>query len=248
MSFRVPLRYAGWMARDAAVRPGLAVVAFAVLFAFFATRLPGPLSATFAKDFLTRTIGQTDWLIVLIATTGMVSWDRTSGYYRTLFSHPVDPGLYYLQRWVVAGLAAALVIPLVGLGLLVVSGSFPWSGSLLVRFLIKYLLLGGLTFALSTVVRADWAIAFTVSMLQSILYGLEKAGAPLSAFTKWLAHVLPPFHLGSTATMSPAALGVPTSAYPTGAELLHALSYGVGILGVAMAVLRFRPLGSGGRV
>lgn len=240
MRSRPPVRYVGWMVREAAVRPGLAALVFAALFGFFVTRLPGPLTPDLVKDFQTRAIGQVDWLIILIATTGMVSWDRTSGYYRTLFSHPVSPVLYYLQRWVILGLAAALVVPLTGWALLVVSGSFPYSGSLLTRFLIKYLLLGGLTFAFSTAIRADWAFAFTVSIVHSMLYGLERAGAPLTSFTKSVAHALPPFHLGSSGPLG-------LSGYPNGAELLHALLYGAAILGAATAVLLLRPLGSGGR-
>ena len=193
-------------------------------------------------------------MLVLIATAGIVSWDRTSGYYRSLFSQPVNPAIYYLQRWVLAGLAATLVIPLGALALMGVTGVFPWSGPLLVRFLIKYLLLGGLTFAFSTFIRGDWVFAFTISVTQSILYGLERFGAPLSGFTKTLGHLLPPFHVGSVNW--PGGAGGRAGSvwqalqigYPSGSELTHAVLYGLGILLVALAVLSFRPLGSGGRV
>ena len=247
MSLPASLRYSGWMIRDAAVRPGSAAVVFAALFAFLATRLPGPLSAAAADTLLVRMLGQMDWLLVLIATTGMVSWDRTSGFYRSLFSHPVNPSLYYFERWVLAGLGAVLVIPLTALALFLVSGSFPWSGPLVVRFLIKYLLLGGLTFAFSTVLRADWVFAFTISLVQSILHGLERVGAPLSEFTRLLAHALPPLHIGSAEGLASRFVQGGRLAYPTSGELTHALLYGAGILCLALAVLRVRPLGSGGR-
>ncbi len=239
MNPRMPLRYLGWMARDAALRPGLAGLVFAALAAFIATRLPGPFTETSARDFLIRMVGQLGWLVVLIATTGMVSWDRASGYYRSLFSQPVNPGLYYLQRWLICGVAVAAFVPLTSLGMLSVAGSFPFSGPLLARLMLTYLLLGGLTFAFSTLLRADWMFAFLFSVLESVLWGLERNGAPLSAFSKLLVRVLPPFHTGLG--------GFGAMAYPTGAELTHALLYGTGLLAIALAVLTFRPMGSGGR-
>ena len=235
----LPLRYLGWMLRDVAVRPGLACLAVAGLFAFIATRMPGQLTAASARDFLVRTVGQFDWVIVLIATAGLVSWDRASGYYRSLFSQPVSPGFYYLQRWLLGAVGVAAFVPLMGLGILLVTGSFPFSGPLLARLLLKYLLLGGLTLLLSTVLRADWMIAFLVSVLQSVLHGLDKAGAPLSAFSRLLLRALPPFQLG--------AAEAGATGYPGGGELTHGLLYGAALLALAVVVLTLRPLGSGGR-
>lgn len=236
-----PIRYLGWSLKDAALRPCIAALILAALATFLATRMPvRGLTNESTDQLMVRLVGQFDWLVILLATSGMVAWDRTSGFYRTLFSYPVNPALYYLQRWILAGLGATLLIPFVGIGFMLVSGSFPYSGPLLVRFLVKYLLLGGLTFAFSSMVRADWAIAFVLSAVQSILHGLEVAGIALSGFTHAVSHVLPPFHVGSFSMMQ-------APGYPTGSELLHALLYGAGILLVAMLVLRFRPLGSGGR-
>lgn len=240
MNRGVSIRYLGWSLKDAALRPGIAALIFAALATFLATRMPALINREGTEQVMTRFVSQFDWLVILIATSGMVAWDRTSGYYRTLFSYPVNPALYYLQRWILAGLAAALLVPFAGLGFMAVSGSFPNSGPLLVRFLVKYLLLGGVTFAFSSVVRADWAIAFVLSAVQSILHGLEVAGIALSGFTRVVAHLLPPFHVGSFSMMQ-------APGYPTGSDLLHALLYGSGILLVTMLVLRFRPLGSGGR-
>lgn len=241
MSAAPVLRYFPWMVRDAAVRPGLAALILAGLSTFLATRMPVAMGPTTSGDLMIRFVGQFDWLVILIATTGLVAWDRTSGTYRTLFSYPVNPALYYFQRWIIVGLFAALLLPLAGLGFLAVSGSFPFSGPLLVRFLLKYLLLGGLTFGLSTVVRADWAIAFVLSVVQPLLHALERSGAALGAFTRGLVRVLPPFHVVSTGFGQ-------GSGYPTGGELLHAILYGAGILILTLMVLRYRPLGSGGRV
>lgn len=236
----LPVRYLGWSLKDAAVRPAVAALIVAGLATFLVTRMPVRLNNETIDQLMARFVGQFDWLVILIATSGMVAWDRSSGFYRTLFSYPVNPALYYLQRWVLAGLAATLLVPFAALGFMAVSGSFPYTGPLLVRFLVKYLLLGGVTFAFSSVVRADWAVAFVLSAVQSILHGLEVAGIAMSSFTRTVAHVLPPFHIGSfSMTQAPG--------YPTGSELVHALLYGAGILLVTMLLLLFRPLGSGGR-
>jgi hypothetical protein len=236
----LPVRYLGWSLKDAAVRPAVAALILAGLATFLATRLPVRLNNETTEQVMVRFTSQFDWLVILIATSGMVAWDRSSGFYRTLFSYPVNPALYYLQRWILAGLAATLLIPFAAIGFMAVSGSFPYSGPLLVRFLVKYLLLGGLTFAFSSVVRADWAIAFVLSAVQSILHGLEVAGIAMSGFTRAILQLLPPFHVGSFSMLQ-------APGYPTGPELFHALLYGAGILLVTMLVLRFRPLGSGGR-
>ncbi len=233
------LRYLPWILRDAAVRPGLAALVLAGLATFLATRLPPELSGN-RVELMSRFVGQFDWLVILIATTGLVSWDRTSGFYRTLFSYPVNPAFYYLVRWVTAGLIAALIVPLVGLGLLAVTGTFPFSGPLLVRFFLKYLLLGGLTFGFSTVIRADWAAAFVLSVVQPILHTMETSGVALSSVTRAVARALPPFHV--TGFSFSRSLG-----YPSTGDLVHVLLYGTGILILTMLVLRYRQLGSGGR-
>jgi len=240
MSRALPVRYLGWSLKDSALRPAIAAAMLAALATFLTTRMPITINREQADQLMVRFVGQFDWLVILIATSGMVAWDRTSGYYRTLFSYPVNPALYYFQRWILAGLAASLLIPFAALGFMAVSGSFPYSGPLLVRFLVKYLLLGGITFAFSSVVRADWAIAFVLSAVQGILRGLAVAGVPLSGFTRTVLHILPPFHVGSFSMMQ-------APGYPTSSELLYSLLYGAGILLVTLLVLMFRPLGSGGR-
>jgi hypothetical protein len=236
----LPVRYLGWALRDALVRPGLAALIMAGLATFLATRMPMRLTPATATELLIRFVGQFDWLVILIATSGLVAWDRSSGFYRTLFSYPVNPALYYFQRWILAGAVAALLLPLTALGFFLVSGTFPFSGPLLARFLIKYLLLGGVAFGFSTVVRADWAIAFVLSAVEAILHGLQSTGIGLSALTRFVAAILPPFHVGSFGFA-----GAPS--YPAGSEVLHALLYGAGILLVTGLVLTYRPLGSGGR-
>lgn len=234
---RLPLRYLGWMARDVALGPGLVYLIIGALFAYLSGQGDAPRTAEIANNVLVTVVGQFSWMVVLIATAGMVASDVGKGYYRSMFAEPVSPAGYYLQRWLVGGLAVALFIPLVGAGIFVTLGHFPFSGPLLTRLVLLYLMLGGLVFLLSTLLRSDWLIALLVFVLQSALQAALRGGANLGVITRGLAEGLPPFHLASATARS----------YPAPAELAHAGAYGLALVVIAVLVLGHRPMGSGGR-
>lgn len=234
---RLPVRYLGWMARDVALGPGLAYLAIAALFAFLSSQGEAAATAESARRALQQIVSQFAWIIVLVGTAAMVSGDVSRGFYRAHFSEPVSPAGYYLQRWLVGGAAVAAFVPLVGLGLLVTTGFFPFQAAVLVRLMLLYLLLGGLVFLLSTLLRADWLIGLLLFILQTVLTELTRQGAATGRTVQLLAQVLPPFQLGS-----PARPGM-----PAGLELAQALLYGGAMVVAAVAILTVRPMGSGGR-
>jgi ABC-type transport system involved in multi-copper enzyme maturation permease subunit len=92
---------------------------------------------------------------VLIALNGIVSNDRKTGYYRFLFSKPVNPVLYYTQLFFVhmVGVLASMLL-LSGL-LHTVLPSFSVLNFLLYTALI-YVAMGGIGFFLSVATRYDW--------------------------------------------------------------------------------------------
>jgi len=154
------------MARDVVLGPGLFYLAIAVLFSYLSGQNDAPRTAAMAADVLRTVVGQFSWMVVLVATAGIVASDVSKGYYRSMFAEPVSPAGYYLQRWVVGGLAVAAFVPVLGLGIFVTVGSFPFSAQLLTRLMILYLLLGGLVFLLSTLLSSDWLIALLLFVLQ----------------------------------------------------------------------------------
>jgi hypothetical protein len=239
MTRRWPFRYLGWMGRDFALGPGLAYLAIAALFAWISTRRDGPMTPDGALQMQQMVVAQFAWIVVLVATAGMVSTDLSRGFYRGLFTQPVNPALYYLQRWLVGGLAVGAFVPLVGLGLFIASGQFPFSAVLLVRLLLLYAMLGGVAFVFSATLRTDWLIALLVFILQGALHSLQAQGAKLGPVTLALAKGLPPFHL--------AAIGGAGLAYPATGDLIHILLYSAGLVALAVVLLVRRPLGSGGR-
>lgn len=234
---RLPVRYLGWMARDVALGPGLVYLVIAALFAFLASQGEGPATAEAARRALQQIVSQFAWIVVLVGTAAIVSGDVSRGFYRALFSEPVSPAGYYLQRWLVGGAAVAAFVPLVGLGLLATTGFFPFQAAVLVRLLLLYLLLGGMVFLLSTVLRADWLIGLLLFILQTVLNEVTKGGTTGHWMTRFLAEVLPPFHLGSLARPG----------LPAGPELAHALLYGGAMVAAGVVILTARPMGSGGR-
>jgi hypothetical protein len=240
MKARMPVRYFAWMARDALLGPGVVILALVVLMTFVMTRMSVRAAGTTsdAHALLLQIVASFDWIVVLVATAGIVSEDLARGYYRALFSQPVIPALYYLQRWLVGGLVVALYVPLAGFGVLIAHGSFIFSGPLLVRLMLLYLLLGGLTFVISTLLRSDWLIALLVFVLQSALHSLGANGVEVGPMTRGIERALPPFHLG--------AIGR-TVEYPLPVDFAHALLYGAALVAIAVAIVVYRPLGSGGR-
>jgi hypothetical protein len=232
---RIPLRYVPWLARDVLFSQGLVLFIVALLTGLILGRLDPLPPATAGAGLVANMVSQLGWLFVLYSTAAIVSTDRIQGYYRSFFSRPVSPPAYYLIRWLLGALAVALLVPVLTLAMSLAIGSFPVSWHLIQQLELLYLLLGGLTFLVSTATRSDWLIALLIYLVSSILNGLEHGGVKLPAVWHFVAKVLPPFQLTNVQSS------------PTGAALAHMLLYGAGLFLVALAVLRWRPLGVGGR-
>ena len=233
---RIPLRYAGWMARDVALGPGAIMFAVAALVALILSRMSsGPTSPAGVATLITTIVDQAAVPFVLLATGSIVSSDLTHGFYRSYFSKPVSPVAYYLQRWLLGAVAVGLFIPLLAAGVALSTGMFEAPAVLFAKAGLLYLMLGGLVLLLSTVTRRDWIFALVVTVAQSILHGLHDAGV-LGAAAELAYRALPPLHFANV-----------KMPLPHGADLAHALAYGLALLLAGLAMLRWRPLGSGGR-
>lgn len=234
MSARMPLAYAQWELRDAARGPGLIILAIAVLTGFIMTRLPA--AQTFTTEAAVRAIaGQSLFPLVLVVTAGMVSRDLNDGFYRAYFSRRVSPSLFYLQRWVVGGVVLLLYIPLLTAAAAVRTGDLRVPAWIMGRAALLYLLLGGTVFLLSTLTRRDWAVAAVVYAMERVLHSVQEGGGSLGVVARAIYIVLPPFHVA-------AIDGTPGSG-----EIWSAAGFGAGLVLAALAVLRWRALGSGGR-
>jgi hypothetical protein len=239
-SDRSPFRYLPWLARDVASTAGILFVVVAVIVCVVIWRVmlagqQGMMPST--AQIQGTAFNQVMLVMSLIAAGGMVSGDLHGGYYRAYFSKPMATWWYYLQRWLLGGVAV-LFTPLVfGTGLQLVLGQgLGITAQLMINLAIGYLLIGGAVFLLSVLTRRDWLLVFIIATAQKIIAGLVQSGLPISKVLKASWQALPPFHLIR-----------PGQPVLQGTELVHVVAYGLTMVVVALVLLRVRPLGSGGR-
>jgi len=232
----LPLRYSGWMTRDVVLSLGLIMAGIVALTVFGMSRVEFTVTAATSRTIATQLLRQTLLPLVLVATAGLVSSDLSRGYYRSWFSRPVSPPLFYLQRWIIAGAAVLAYVPAVSLAIATRSGAIRVSGDHLAKAGLLYLLLGGTVFLLSTLTRRDWLLAALLYGTEVVLHFIQRSGAGLGAVGRLVYAILPPYHVASI-----------ERPVPTGSDLWAALGWGVGLVLAALTVLRWRPLGTGGR-
>ncbi|MFN2316570.1 MAG: hypothetical protein ABR551_06480 [Gemmatimonadales bacterium] len=241
------LDYARWQLRDHVRGAGLVIVLFTAVLGLILWQVAkgNPGLADGAVVVLATTLSQLAWPLVVLAVAGMVSTDRVDGYNRSLFSAPVTPAWYYLQRFLIGGVILATLPIMIAVAIRLSLGAWvaPWEA---VRgVVLLYLLLGGLVFCWSTFGRRDWAIGVSLYLGQSALHGAREAGMPLPGFLRDVTPLLPPFHLVEFGGME--GREILGTTLPTGWDLVHYLGYAAGLLGIGVAVLLFRPMGSGGK-
>lgn len=239
-----PLRYMPWFIRDAIVWPFRVFVATSVVIDLLVWRLatnthmggPGPAGTVLDMPHgLQVAIWSSGLTIAILMTVGgIVGTDLERGYYRSLFSKPMSPAWYYLQRFLV-GAAVILLTPLVlGVGLaLALRSNMGLTWHLIGQIGLSYLLVGSATFLVSRFSSKGWLFVFLASVLESVVSHVTMVpGVP--AWLKILHQALPPFELTQ-----------PALPVPTGGALWHVVAYGAGMLALALTLLRTRPLGNG---
>jgi hypothetical protein len=230
-----PLRYLGWMARDVLLGTGLIMLAVAGLVAFGMSRMSTDVvDAESAQAMLRGILSQSLLPLTLVATGRIVSGDLANGYYRSYFARPVAPPFFYLQRWLLGGVALLAYVPLAALAVSIRAPGLTAGPEHFRRAGLVYLLVGGTVFLLSTVTSRDWLGAALLYVMQAILNMLHTNEIGLGAAARFVYRLLPPFHIAGLAA-------------PSAGELRHAVGYGVLLVLAALAALRWRPLGSGGR-
>ncbi len=232
------VRYSPWLARDVARGPGVLFFAVSLVLAIIFWRIKQRTGMAPTVDQIqAQTMSRVILIACLIATGGMVSTDVHQGFYRAWFTKPMAPWWYYLQRWLLGGVAV-LLIPIVYGALLapLIGGGMGITTDLMVGTALGYLLIGSAVFLASTLSRWDWLFVFLIATAQGGLAGLVLMGVELPATVNAVYRVLPPFHLID-----------PGAAMLTGRSLIHVVTYGVGMLALALLILVQRPLGSGGR-
>lgn len=171
---------------------------------------------------------------VLLGVNGMIANDRHRGYFRFLFSKPISVTRYYVQAFVINGLATigvvgALVYVITTLG----GGRFPWG--VVPYMALFYLCAGGIGFLLSALTRFDWV---ALGLLWALAQTLRQLAYQLSGwYYEVLNVILPPAHLMSRMA------GDYMQGFPTPTRtLVWVGGYGLLALVLGILALRVRPL------
>jgi hypothetical protein len=224
----LPYQFAPWHLWDLAKARGLAMVILGGLFAWIAAlNIPPQLPDLAASMALNALLRQMMIFFSIIAVGNLIFADRQHGYFRMIFSKPVNPVGYYFQAFL---LAAVVVTG----GVLVTWGAF----SLLERPVALrlplwwaaavFLYVGGVTYLFSFFTRLDWLagwLIFGLSRPLRMAYPRDESfgGAVLH-------YLLPPTHLLEAGTL-------------TTGDWIWLFGYPTLVVVGLLLLVRFRPLG-----
>jgi hypothetical protein len=229
-------RYSLWQARDFALERGIAILIIGFLWGY---AFISPLRSTMAYQmtngaspvwtFALQIASAIVSLAVLIAVNGMVSTDRKMGYYRFLFSKPVNPILYYAQLFFVymAGVVACMFV--LSRILQTILPTFSIVNYLLYTALI-YVAMGGIGFFLSVATRYDWL------SLAAVWLGARILRTTFGDKNDWRSKVvelLPPVHKLDEVANSLIGTGTAHAS-----DVLWLLGYGTLFFVLGLLVLR----------
>jgi ABC-type transport system involved in multi-copper enzyme maturation permease subunit len=194
-----------------------------------------------AKQMFAQSITLFLPLGAFVAAIGVISADRQQGYFRFLFSKPVNVLAYYAQTYVLHAIVFVLTFGLIvwGFGAYTIHFSVHRS---MEAALLTFVLIGGLGLLLGALTRYDGAgliaiyvFALMLQQLMSAANGLKNGGLPdwLATLAKGLPpvgkldHLRDHLYAGTTVDM---------------AELWHVLGYGGGAALLGFILLRRLPL------
>jgi hypothetical protein len=162
--------------------------------------------------------------LVLFAIHGVVGADRASGLERLWSTRPVSMVGFYLQRYLLFGVLTVLVSMLIAACAgIFLTGQMAWSLPIGTGFL--YLLLGGIGFLSSVVIRFD-SITILVTWLIGVM--LQESAKNGGSFVSFVKSIFPPVWLmdvfsGKSAEPSLTLAMLTCAAYGGTAILLGAL-------------------------
>jgi hypothetical protein len=230
------VRYSLWQVRDFAIDRGIAILLIGFLWGYaFILPLRGAMALQMSNQaspvwtFTVQIASAIVSVAVLIAVNGIVSTDRKMGYYRFLFSKPVNPILYYAQAFFVymAGVVACMFV--LSRILQTILPTFSIVNYLLYTALI-YVAMGGIGFFLSVATRYDWLSLAAVWLGARIL---RTTWGPKNDWRSKAVELLPPVHKLDEVANSLIGTG---SAHAS--DVLWLLGYGALFFALGLLILR----------
>jgi hypothetical protein len=191
-------RYSVWQFRDFVIDRGVAILIIGSLWGYvlieplrrtMGPQWNGPQAPTVFGIALQISSAIVS-VAVLIALNGIVSNDRKMGYYRFLFSKPVNPVLYYAQLFLVymIGVIASMLVLSSLLKTILPAFSIP---HFLLYTALIYIAMGGIGFFLSVATRYDWLSLAGVWLGARVL---RTTYGPKNDWRSKAVELLPPVH------------------------------------------------------
>jgi hypothetical protein len=232
-------RYALWQFRDFVFERGVAILIISFLWGYaLIAPLRGAMGSQMGRaspiwPLVLQGASTLVSLSVLIALNGIISSDRKLGYYRFLFSKPVNPVLYYAQAFFVGLIGVVLSMLVLSSLMHTILPIFSIVNFLLYTALI-YIAMGGIGFFVSAATRFDWvslAVVWLGSRILRSLYG------PKGDWRSKAVELLPPVHKLDEVANSLIGTG---TAHAT--DVLWLLGYGALFFVLGLALLRWGSL------
>lgn len=168
---------------------------------------------------------------VLIAVNGIVATDRKSGYYRFLFSKPINRVLYYAQVFFVDMIGMLLIMVILASLLRIILPTFNVAYFVMYAAVV-YVAMGGIGFLLSVATRYDWLSLAAVWLGSRILRAFYSG--PGAGWKATAVQLLPPVHRLDDVANSLIGTG---SAHST--DVMWLLGYGALCFVIGLVLLRY---------
>jgi hypothetical protein len=232
-------RYALWQFRDFVFERGVAILIISFLWGYaLIVPLRGAMGSQMGRaspiwPLMLQGASTLVSLSVLIALNGIISSDRKLGYYRFLFSKPVNPVLYYAQAFFVGLIGIVLSMLVLSSLMHTILPIFSIVNFLLYAALI-YIAMGGIGFFVSAATRFDWvslAVVWLGSRILRSLYG------PKGDWRSKAVELLPPVHKLDEVASSLISTGTAPAT-----DVLWLLGYGALFFVLGLALLRWGSL------
>jgi len=234
-------KYSVWQFRDFVLERGIGIVIIGFLWGYVMFE---PLRRTMGAQW---TGDQTSpvWgialqvaaavasLSVLIAMNGIVSTDRKNGYYRFLFSKPVNPVVYYAQLFVVYGIGLLTAMAVLSSLFHLIFPAFSIVNFLLYAAVI-YVAMGGIGFFLSVATRYDWLSLAAIWLGSRILRGVY---GPKHDWRSKAVELLPPVHRLDEVANSLIGRGTANTT-----EVVWLVGYGLFFFVLGLVIIRYGSL------
>jgi hypothetical protein len=229
-------RYGVWQLRDyfrgvggaTLVLSGLAIVMLTL------ADLPGSRHGPAAQASVSALLGVLGFVGPIFAASGLVADDRGKGYYRFLLAKPVSPVRFYAQAFALRGAAFLGITAAVWCAGAILFGAGSFIGTMSYAALC-FLMIGGVSFLLSTLTRHAWLGTLLLAGVASIASSYPKSTGGWRLVLHALYAVLPPFHQAtSLAGAFMEAVGAP--------HLIGTIAWfgGYGVLAIAAALTVIR--------